>query len=56
MRRLARLAADAIDVGITVVTLPARLAAMGLRFFADHKDESARGATTGGEGDGPAGP
>jgi transposase len=39
VRRLARLTAEVIDAGVVVVTLPARWAANGLRWYADHKDE-----------------
>jgi transposase-like protein len=39
---LVRLAADAIEVGVAVVTAPARWAAAGLRRYADRKDEAPR--------------
>ena len=35
VRRLARLTAEVIEAGVTVVTLPARWAASGLRWYAD---------------------
>ena len=38
VRRLARLTAEVIEAGVTVVTLPARWAASGLRWFADRDD------------------
>ena len=38
MGRLARLTAEAIDVGVALVTLPARWAANGLRWLADQSE------------------
>jgi transposase len=35
VRRLARITAEVIEAGVTVVTLPARWAANGLRWYAD---------------------
>jgi hypothetical protein len=40
VRRLAMLTADAIDVGIAVVTAPAKWAAQGLRWCAAQGDDS----------------
>jgi transposase-like protein len=37
---LVRLAADAIEVAVAVVTAPAKWAATGLRWYADRKDEA----------------
>jgi transposase len=53
VHRLARLTAEAIDVGVAVVTLPAKWAANGLRWFADQTDEPPGRASTGQDGDGP---
>jgi transposase len=53
VRRLARLTAEAIDVGVAVVTAPAKWAANGLRWYADQKDEPPGRASTGQDGDGP---
>jgi hypothetical protein len=39
MRRLTMLAADVIDVGVAVVTAPAKWAAQGLRWCATRGDE-----------------
>ena len=39
MRILARLTADVIDLGLVVVTAPARWAASGLRWYAGRADE-----------------
>ena len=39
MRILARLTADVIDLGLVVVTAPARWAASGLRWYAGKEDE-----------------
>src|SRR5262245_56590723 len=47
MRMLARLTADAIEVGVVVVTAPARWAASGLRWYADRKDGPPRSAVEG---------
>jgi transposase-like protein len=38
VRRLAKLTAEVIEAGVTVVTLPARWAASGLRWYADRDD------------------
>ena len=38
VRRLARLTAEVIEAGVTVITLPARWAASGLRWYADRDD------------------
>ena len=38
VRRLARFTAEVIEAGVTVVTLPARWAASGLRWYADRDD------------------
>jgi transposase len=53
VRSLARLTAEAIDVGIAVVTLPAKWAANGLRWYAAQGDESSGRASKGQDGDGP---
>ena len=45
MRRLARLAAEVIEVGVVVVTLPAMWAAKGLRWYAAQTDEPPRKAS-----------
>jgi transposase len=47
MRRLARLAAEVIETGVTVVTLPARWTVNGLRWYADRDHESATRASDG---------
>ena len=47
MRRLARLAAEVIETGVTVVTLPARWTVNGLRWYADRSEESAGKAADG---------
>ena len=54
VRILARLTADVIDLGLVVVTAPAKWAASGLRWYADKPDEpSARaGRGKGAEGHG----
>jgi hypothetical protein len=39
MRTLARLTAEVIETGVAVVTLPAKWAASGLRWYADHNAE-----------------
>jgi hypothetical protein len=38
VRALARLAAEAIDVAVTVVTIPAKWAATSLRWYGGHGD------------------
>jgi len=53
VRRLARFTAEAIDIGVAVVTLPARWAANSLRWYAAKKDESPGKPPTGPDGDGP---
>ena len=40
MGRLAALAAEVIDIGVTVVTAPARWAAQCLRWYAAHADDA----------------
>ena len=55
VRILARLTAEAIDVGIAVVTAPARWAAKGLRCYADQKDHPPPRASTGPDTDAPVG-
>jgi len=55
MRTLARLTAEAIDVGIALVTAPAKWAAKGLRCYADQEDEPPRRASTGPDTDAPVG-
>jgi hypothetical protein len=52
MRKLARLSAELIDTGVTVVTLPAKWAANGLRWFADRKDEPPGRGSDGPDGKG----
>ena len=39
VRILARLTAEVIEAGVAVVTLPAKWAANGLRWYAHHEDE-----------------
>jgi transposase-like protein len=39
MRTLAKLTAEVIETGVAVVTLPAKWAASGLRWYADHNAE-----------------
>ena len=53
VRKLARLTAEAIELGVAVVTLPAKWAVDGLRRYADHKDEPP-GRAEGQDGEGPA--
>ena len=53
MRKLARLTAEAIEVGVAVVTLPAKWAVNGLRRYADQKDERPGRASEGQDGEGP---
>lgn len=43
IRKLAGLTADAIDVGVAVVTLPAKWAVKGLRFLAADRQDDASG-------------
>jgi hypothetical protein len=52
VQRLARLTAWAIDVGITLVTMPAKWVADGLRSYADQRDEPS-GRAAGQDGDEP---
>ena len=47
MRTLARLTADVIETGVTVITLPARWTVNGLRWYADRDGESATRAADG---------
>ena len=47
VRRLARLTAEVIEAGVTVVTLPARWAANGLRWYADQGGVPPRGTSSG---------
>jgi transposase len=56
VQRLARLTAEVIEVGVAVVTLPARWVANGLRWYADQKHEPPGRASAGQEGDGPVAP
>ena len=53
VRRLARATAGVIDVGVAVVTWPARWVANGLRRYADQTDEPPGAAPEGQDGDGP---
>ncbi len=53
VRILARLAAEVIEAGVAVVTLPAKWAVNGLRRYADHKDEPPGRASAGQDGEGP---
>jgi transposase len=53
VQRLARLAAEAIDVGVIVVTAPARWVANGLRRYADRTGEPTGSASAGQDGGGP---
>ena len=43
MGMLAALAAEVIDVGVTIVTAPARWTAQGLRWYAAHAEDRAPG-------------
>jgi transposase-like protein len=54
VRRLARAAAVVIDVGVAVVTWPARWVATGLRRYADQTDEPPGTASERQDGEGPA--
>ena len=47
MRRLARLTAEVIETGVTVVTLPARWTVNGLRWYADRNEEPSGGGSEG---------
>ena len=53
-RVLARLTADAIEVGIAVVTAPAKWAASGLRWYAGRTDEVPGRAFEGKDAEGPS--
>jgi transposase-like protein len=53
VRILARLTAEAIEVGVAVVTLPAKWAVDGLRRYADQKDETPGRASEEQDGEGP---
>jgi transposase-like protein len=53
MRKLARLTAEVIEAGVAVVTLPAKWAANGLRWYAGRKDEAPGRASEGQESEGP---
>jgi hypothetical protein len=50
---LARLTAEAIELGVAVVTLPAKWAVDGLRRYADQKDEPPGKASEGRDDEGP---
>ena len=47
MRTLAKLAADVIETGVTIVTLPARWTVNGLRWYADRSEEQPGGGSQG---------
>ena len=51
MRRLARLTAEAIDASIVVVTMPAKWAANGLRWYANQDGGSGATTSTGRDGE-----
>jgi hypothetical protein len=53
VRKLARLTAEAIEVGVAVVTFPAKWAVDGLRRYAHQKDEPPGRASEGQDGEGP---
>jgi transposase len=53
VRILARLTAEVIEAGVAVVTLPAKWAANGLRWYADHEDEPPERPSEGQDGEGP---
>jgi hypothetical protein len=53
VRKLARLTAEAIELGVAVVTLPAKWAVDGLRRYADQKDEPPGKASEGRDDEGP---
>jgi transposase len=53
VRRLARLTAEVIEAGVAVVTLPAKWAVNGLRWYAAQKDEPPRKASEEQDGEGP---
>jgi len=53
VQRWARLAAGAIEVGIAVLTAPARWAADCLRWYEGHRDEPPGGASAGRDGGDP---
>jgi transposase len=53
VRRLARLSAEVIEAGVAVVTLPAKWAANGLRWYAAQKDEPPGKASEEQDGEGP---
>lgn len=53
MRILARLTAEVLEVGVAVVTAPAKWAANGLRWYSDRKDEPPARASEGQDGEGP---
>ena len=55
VRILARLTADVIDLGLVVVTVPARWAASGLRWYADRADEPPARAVGGKDAQGHGG-
>ena len=55
VRILARLTADVIDLGLVVVTAPARWAASGLRWYADRADEPPARAVGGKDAEGHGG-
>jgi hypothetical protein len=50
---LASLAAEVIEVGVAVVTVPAKWAASGLRWYAHQKDEPPARSSEGQDGEGP---
>jgi hypothetical protein len=53
VRILARLTAEVIEAGVAVVTLPAKWAVNGLRWYADHKDAPPGRASEGQDGERP---
>ncbi len=53
LRTLARFTAEVIEAGVAVVTLPAKWAVTGLRWYADQKDEPAGRASERQDGEGP---
>jgi transposase len=53
VRILARLTAEVIEASVAVVTLPAKWAANGLRWYADHENEPPGRPSDGKDGEGP---